>query len=380
MSSNLVKQKNDDTKTKLGDIYHYYVVLSYCLDLQESETILVEKYGDISIVSEEDSKNLEVKRHQGEHVLNDRHIDFWKTLLNWVKYHHNMRDFKKLILYTTSNFKENSKLKSWNLVKAHERLKIISEIGHQKNKAEEGFRSIYEAVFHYDVEIILTIIEKIELYTSQTDIVEIERKIMKNSFFKSVNKSDRKSFVDSLMGHILTCPVDKPHKWEITCEDFESLACEIRNRYTTSAGGLRLPPDIGDTPHDEERYKDKRFVREIKEIKYDTKVPSAILHYWQAQESIIYSSMNNPTFNVDLKEFQRDIRGNLEEFKSSFQDDCDETDPQDIILKSKRLYNKAMEMPVNNFYSINPNRPYFQKGIIHKVVEERGFSWNIIKS
>lgn len=139
LSSNLVKQKNDDTKTKLGDIYHYYVVLSYCLDLQESETILVEKYGDISIVSEEDSKNLEVKRHQGEHVLNDRHIDFWKTLLNWVKYHHNMRDFKKLILYTTSNFKENSKLKSWNLVKAHERLKIISEIGHQKTKLKKAF-------------------------------------------------------------------------------------------------------------------------------------------------------------------------------------------------------------------------------------------------
>lgn len=139
-NTNKMEQRNVDTKTKLGDIYHYYVVLSYCLELQENETILVEKYGDISIESTEDSKNIEVKRHQGDHTLSDRHIDFWKTLRNWIKYHHNMRDFKKLILFTTSTFGENSNLKSWNSVKAYERLKILIEIGHDVKKAEEGFR------------------------------------------------------------------------------------------------------------------------------------------------------------------------------------------------------------------------------------------------
>ncbi|MDN4084091.1 ABC-three component system protein [Paenibacillus polymyxa] len=379
MSPKTTKQKNDDTKTKLGDIYHYYVVLAYCLELEENETILVEKYGDISILSDEDSKNIEVKRHQDEHILSDRHLDFWKTLRNWVTYHQNMRDFKKLILYTTSTFGEKSNLKPWNSVTVYERLRILMEIGQEVKKAEEGFRPIYESIFKQDVESILTILEKVELYTKQTDIVDIEKEIMKSSFFKSVKKSDRKPFINSLMGHILTLPVEKPYQWEISCEDFESLACEIRNRFTSSSGGLRLPPNIPDSPQDDESFKDRKFVREIKDIKYDKKIPSAISNYWRAQQAILYSSLNNPTFNVDLGEFQKDIKESLDEFKSSIQDECDETDSDDVIHKSKRLYDKAMEMIANDFYSVKPNRPFFQRGIIHKVVEERGFSWNLMK-
>ncbi|MEN7435279.1 hypothetical protein AAGV27_08455 [Bacillus velezensis] len=176
MSQNPMKQKNDDTKTKLGDIYHYYIVLDYCLELQENETILVEKYGDISIESDEKSKNIEVKHHQGVHRLSDRHLDFWKTLKNWVKYHQNMQGFKKLILYTTSDFGGMSKLEIWNSIKAYERLRILIEIGHEIKKTEESFRPVYESIFNEDIEIILAILEKVELYTNQTNIVDIEKK------------------------------------------------------------------------------------------------------------------------------------------------------------------------------------------------------------
>ncbi|WP_289137730.1 hypothetical protein [uncultured Brevibacillus sp.] len=379
MLPKMAKQKNDDTKTKLGDIYHYYVVLDYCLELKENETILVEKYGDISIVSDEDSRNIEVKHHQDEHILSDRHLDFWKTLRNWITYHQNMRQFKTLILYTTSTFGEKSNLNLWNRSKAYERLNILMKIGQEVKKAEEGFRPIYESIFKHEVEDILTILEKVELYTSQTDIVYIEKKIMNSSFFKSIRKNDRKPFIDSLMGYILTLPVNKHYKWEISYEDFVSLACEVRDRFTSTSGGLRLPPNIPAHPQDEETYKNKRFVKELKDIKYDSKIPSAISYYWRAQQAIFYSSLNNPIFNIDLGEFQSDIKDSLVEFKSSFKDDCDKTDPEDVIHKSKRLYDKAMEMPANDFNSVKPNRPFFQRGIIHKVVEERGFSWNIMK-
>ncbi|MEK5466280.1 hypothetical protein MKY64_14765 [Paenibacillus sp. FSL R7-0210] len=373
------KQKNDDTKTKLGDIYHYYVVLSYCLELQENETILVEKYGDISIESNEDSKNIEVKRHQDKHIVNDRHIDFWKTLKNWITYHQKMKDFKKLILYTTSSIAENGKLSSWNSIKAHERLKILVEVGQELKKSEETFRPLYEFFFQNEVEIILSVIEKVELYTSQTDIVNIEEKIMKNSFFKSVKKKDRKSFINTLMGHILTVPVPYPHRWEITCEDFESLACEIRNRFTSDSGGLRLPPGTPDSPQDIESFMKRKFVREIREIKYDTKIPTAISNYWRAQQAIYYSSIDNPIFNIDLGEFQSDVRDSLIEFKTTYKEDCEETNIEDVIGNSKKLYDEAMKMPAQDYGSVAPNRPFFQRGIIHKLVEERGFIWNVMK-
>ncbi|QTH44018.1 hypothetical protein J4772_06330 [Cohnella sp. LGH] len=378
-ATKMVKQKNDDTKTKLGDIYHYYVVLFHCLELEENETIFVEKFGDISIVSDNNSKNIEVKHHDGVHSLNDRNIDFWKTLQNWVTYHHNMKNFKQLILYTTSTVDEQNKLHTWNSIKAHERLGILVDIGLNKKIAEKGFRPIFNKIFNQDVEEILCILEKMELYTNQSNVADIEKKIMRSSFFKSIKRSDRIQFISNLMGYILTLPVGKPHKWEITCEDFESLACEMRDRYTKTSGGLQLPPNTPDGPADTEPYNDRRFVKEIKDIKYNVKIPKAIANYWRTQEAIFHSCFNNPTFNIDLGEFQRDIKDSLMEFKSSFMDECDETDIDDIIYKSKRLYDKAMEMPVTDYHSVKPNQSYFQRGIIHKVVEERGFSWNVTK-
>ncbi|WIM38690.1 hypothetical protein PO903_18860 [Paenibacillus sp. PK4536] len=379
MSKNLNKQKNDDTKTKLGDIYHYYIALSYCLDLQENETILIEKYGDISLESNENSLNMEVKHHAEKHELNDRNIDFWKTLKNWIFYHENMRNFKKLILYTTSEFGSKSSLELWNSSTTDERLKILKEIGKEKKTKEDTFRPLYTFVFQQETEIILSILEKIEIYTSQTNIESIEKKIMKNSFFKSIKAKDRQSFVKYLMGYILTMPTSKPYKWEITCEYFESIACDIRDRFTENSGGLKVPLENSISKEEEENFKNRKFVREIEEIRYDKKIATAISNYWRAQNTILNSAIGNPIFNVDLGEFQEDIKETLEENKLSFKDDCDELDQEDIILKSKRLYDKAMDMPVNNYCSINPNRPFFQKGIIHKVVEERGFSWHMMK-
>lgn len=374
-----IKQTNDDTKTKLGDIYHYYIVLLHCLELEEHETIYIEKFGDIAVASDMNSKNIEVKHHDGVHTLNDRNIDFWKSLHNWVKYHHNMKDFKQLILYTTSTFDTKNKLHSWNSIKAYERLSILLDIGIQNKKNEEGFRPLFTKIFDNDIEVILSILEKMQIYTNQSNVTSIEKKILSNSFFKSIKKSDRPQFVNNLMGYILTLPVGAPHKWEITCEDFESLACEMRDRYTITSGGLQLPPNTPDGPNDKDQYNNKRFVQQIKDIKYDIRIPKAIDNYWRTQQAIYYSCIDNPIFNIDLGEFQRDINGSLVEFKLSFQDECDETDVQDVIYKSKRLYDKAMEMPVTDYHSVKPNQAYFQRGIIHKVVEERGFSWNVTK-
>lgn len=373
------RQKNDDTKTKLGDIYHYYVVLLHCLELQENETILVERYGDISIQSGEDSKNIEVKRHQGEHTLSERHIDFWKTLNNWLNYAHNMIEFKSLILYTTSSFGENSRLREWNRLNAFQRLNILYDIGREIKKKEGSFRPVFETIMNFDVEIILSIIEKIEVLTNQTDIVDIEKKIFTNSFFKSVKRSDRKLFVETLMGNILLLPVSEPHKWEISCEYFDSLACEIRNRFSNNHGslGLHLPHNIPQKPDNEGEYNNKKFVKEIRSINYDKKIPTAISNYWRAQQAIFHSSLDNPIFNIDLNDFQIDINDTLEEYKLSFQDEVDEEDAdlQERIKKSKKLYDMAMQMSAQDYRSVSPNRPYFQRGIIHKIVEERGFSW-----
>lgn len=375
----LIEQKNDDTKTKLGDTYHYYIVLEHCLNLQDNEVLYVEKYGDISLVSDSNSKNIEVKHHDDEHQLNDRNKEFWNTLRNWVKYHQNMKQFKRLILFTTSIYSENGSLTNWNSSSAVEKLDLLKSIGSEVKLSEKGFRPLYNEIFSYYEKDILEILEKVELHLDQVNISAIEKNIMKNAFFKTIQKADRKSFVNFLMGHILTMPAAEPHKWEISCEDFDSISYELRDRFTSKSKPLLMPPNTPAFPPNVQEYQGKKFVKEIKDIQYDSKITAAISNYWRAQQTIYYSTINNPIFMLDLKAYQQDISEALSDYKESFLDVCDVTDFADIIHKSKRLYDKAMEHPVSNFGTVSPNRPYFQKGIIHKIVEERGYSWNVIK-
>ncbi|WP_339310891.1 ABC-three component system protein [Paenibacillus sp. FSL M7-0896] len=372
-------QKNDDTKTKLGDIYHYYIVLKNCLELQEKETLYIEKYGDISLESKLDSKNWEIKHHTTKHQLIDRNIDFWKTLRNWIKYYENMKQFKKLILFTTSEYPLQGSFQNWNNMKGSEKIEALIKIGSIKKDAEETFRPLYNEIFKNEYEVIFEIIEKTELHLNQVDVSQIEKELVKNSFFKNVRKEDRHHFITYLMGHILTIPAHDSAAWSITCEEFESISCELRDRFKTDSKPLALPRDIPESPENIQEYHGKNFVKEIKEIQYLTKISSAISNYYRAQETIIHMSVDNPIFSLDLGDFQEDLKDSLSEYKSSLLDECDTNDSTDIITKSKRHYDKAMEHPVSNFGTINPNRPYFQKGIIHKIVEERGYTWKITK-
>ncbi|MDR7319700.1 hypothetical protein [Brevibacillus nitrificans] len=371
------RQKNDDTKTKLGDTYHYFIVLEHCLNLKDNEVIYVEKYGDIAVLSDTNPINLETKRHEGEHLLSDRHIDFWKTLKNWIDNYKNMRLFKKLILFTTSVLPDNSSFDDWNISSAVEKLAILKKIGSEIKDREKGFRGLFDEIFSVDEGIILEILEKVELQLGATDITEIKEKIIKHPIFKVVRKKDHISFIHELMGYILTKPVSYPHVWEITCEKFDSYIVEIRDRYSGHTRPLSEPPGLTTAEVDKTSFYGRKFVAEIKKIKYESVIDSAITHYWKAQQILYYNSNNNPIFLVDFNEYQGELNESLNYLKENKKDICDMSDNKDVVQKSKSLYNDAMLLPPNDFGTVSPIRHSFQRGIIHKIVDERDFKWNL---
>ena len=53
-----------------------------------------------------------------------------------------------------------------------------------------------------------------------------------------------------------------------------------------------------------------------------------------------------------------------------------ETEEKQIKI-SKQLYNDVMQWDANDFGSIIRNRGYFQRGIIHNIVDETEFKWKV---
>ncbi|WP_088044508.1 hypothetical protein [Bacillus sp. EAC] len=371
------RQKNDDTLTKLGDIYHFLIVLEHCLELGEGETIAVEMYGDISKLSEKQSINMEVKHHYKTHKLSERNIDFWKSLKNWVENSKKMDDFKQLILITTSEVDEKLSFSKWNNLSKYEKYQTIKDIGLTIKEREETFRKIYNEIFNYSDDILLNILEKLTLYTSQSDIEERFSRLQKDRFFFGIENEKIPFFINELMGYILTRPISSPHTWYIKHEEFKTYVVEVLKRYSTHSRPL---PDIyaDKEPHNIVSYYKEPFTKEIYNIEYgDEEVRDAIINYWRTKQTAIHYFHNHPIYLRDFNLYKSELEAKLNRIKRTKKRSFDNSNIRQCIVKSQDFYDEGLDLDAIPFGSINPNRLFFQHGTIHEIVNEKKITWLI---
>lgn len=372
---------NDATLSKIGDIYQYLIALLKCFELLEGESILIEVLGDVTKISQKDSFQMEIKHHIGKDNLIDRDIDFWKTLKNWTIEFDKIKVFDKLILYTTSCIAEDSPFADWNHKKSGEKIAILKEIGKLEKKGrEETFRGIYNDIFNvatYSEKKLLSILSKFEIQNQQLQIVNIDSDF--NKHIKYIPENNRKNFIFSLLGLIIKGIQEPPHYWEITYKDFEIMLQETTPTFI-KAEKMPLPNDFSDTEisgDEEKEYYDKEFVKAIRNIQHDKEVPKAINDYWRKNMTIAKYYKDNFIFNTSLIGYKKILKNRLGYEKENKIIDFENVERNIQIKESKKFYNSVMAWEASNFGSINPNREFFQKGIIHEIVDSGDFCWDI---
>ncbi|WP_053366281.1 ABC-three component system protein [Bacillus sp. FJAT-27245] len=369
------RQKNDDTLTKLGDTFHYLIVLEHCLKLGDGESIAVEMYGDISKISDENSINIEVKHHYKPHKLGERNTDFWKSLKNWVENNRKMEGFKQLILITTSEVDQESNFSQWNILSKDEKYKIIQEIGSTIKKKEESFRTIYNEIFRHEKDVLLSILEKLIIYTGQLKIEEKYNQLQKDRFFLGIEKEKIPNFINELMGYILTQPINSPHTWYIIHEEFKTYVVEVVKRFSNDSRPL---PDIyaDKEPKNIAPYYKECFTEEILKIEYgDEEVREAIINYWRTKQTAIRYFHSHPIYLRDFNLYKRELEKKLIRNKRKSKRNFDITDERKCIAKSQDFYDESLELSAIPFGSVNPNRLFFQHGTIHEIVNEKKITW-----
>lgn len=371
---------NDATLSKIGDVYQYLIALLKCFELQEGESILIEVLGDVTKVSQKDSFQMEVKHHIGQDYLIDRDVDFWKTLKNWTIEFDKIKGYDKLILYTTSNIAEDSSFADWNHKKNREKMSILNKIGKIRKAREETFRKIYNDIFHvatYDDKKLLLILSKLEIQNQKMQIVNIDAEFKKH--VKHIPEINRNKFIFSLLGLIIKGIQEPPHYWEITYKDFEVMLQEITPIFM-SAERVPLPNDFSDAEisvGEEEEFYDNEFVKAIKNIQHDKEVPKAINDYWRKNMTIAKYYKNNFIFNASVASYKKILQNKLGYEKENRVIDYEDAERSVQIKESKKFYNSVMGWEASNFGRINPNREFFQKGIIHEIVDSGDFCWDI---
>jgi hypothetical protein len=374
------KAVNDATLTKLGDIYQYYVALKDCFDINDDETLQIEVNGDVSVIS--DSKGgfqKEVKHHLGTDFLSDRDIDFWKTLANWYSDYERIKAFSDLILFTTSQINSNSAWNNWSSSDSTGRLAILKEIGVKVKPNEKEFRKQYNRIFGdvYDDKRIMDILHKFSISHANTDISGISNGFSK--YVGHVPPENRDSYIGALLGQILAGVKDPPHKWEVTKKGFE-LILQNTSPAFSMPGQRPLPTDFADaivSKENVQKLHSKKFVDAIHAIEHDVMIPKAVSDYWKSDMTILRYFQDDPLYLHDIFGYRNSLLDKLFFEKDTANRGANGKSQKECINSSKNYYNSAMQWDANDFGSIIRNQGFFQRGIIHNIVDDGEIDWKV---
>ena len=376
----MARAVNDATLQKAGDIYQYLIALKDCFDLSDGDTLQIETNGDVSIINDMGGRfQKEVKHHFGKNSISDRDIDFWKTLANWYVDYERVKGFSNYILSTTSSIKDSSPFYNWNNITKFEKLNRLKSIGAASKGKEKEFRSQYNRIFGnaYDENHLLEILDKFTIEAAKNSIAGISNEFSK--YVGHIPSENRDSYIGALLGEILIRVKNPPHKWEVTKPAFDEILQAQTVAYGTK-GTAPLPNEYAKAklPADKiTTLEQKKFVASIREIKYEKMVPSAMSDYWKADLTVAKYFRDNLMYLKSLDAYMEDLSAKLQYSKANSDLNAEGTTEQEQIRISKQLYNDVMVWDANDFGSIIRNQGYFQRGIIHNIVDETDFKWKV---
>lgn len=376
----MAKAVNDAMLQKAGDIYQYLIALKDCFELVDGDTLQVETNGDVSIINDAGGRfQREVKHHFGNKSISNRDIDFWKTLANWYTDYERIKNFSDYILSTTATIQSNSPFYGWNYMKKEEKLKKLKDIGAETKKKEEIFRNQYNRIFSdsYNECRLLEILDKFKIEAAIPKLSGISKGFSK--YIRSIPEENRDGYIEALLGRIVNKISEPPYKWEVTKKEFDDF-CQIEATAYGTKGTAPLPKDFAKAvvPKDKiTTLEQKKFVESIREIKYDKMIPNAISDYWKADLTVANYFKNNLMYLESLESYMEDLAAKMQYSKANSDLEAEEKTEKEKIRISKQLYNGVMSWDAKDFGSIIRNQGYFQRGVIHNIVDDTDFKWKV---
>lgn len=376
----MTRAVNDATLQKAGDIYQYLIALRDCFELNDGDTLQIETNGDVSIINDVGGRfQREVKHHFGNKSISDRDIDFWKTLANWYIDYERVKNFSNYILSTTAIIQSNSSFYGWNNLQKAEKLKRLKDIGAITKEKEETFRSQYNRIFAdlYDENRLLEILDKFTIEAAKTSIDGISNEFSK--YIGHIPPENRDGYIGALLGEILIKVKNPPHKWEVNKSAFDEIL-QIQSTAYGMKGTAPLPNEYAKAvvPKDKiTTLEQKKFVSSIREIEYDKMIPSAMSDYWKADLTVAKYFKDNLMYLESLESYTEELTVKMQYDKANSDLNAEGAAETEQIRISRQLYNGVMGWDAKDFGSIVRNQGYFQRGVIHNIVDETDFKWKV---
>ncbi|PJJ48810.1 hypothetical protein [Hymenobacter chitinivorans] len=382
---------NDASKSRYGDLYQYIIALEHCLNAPAGGVIYIEQRGDVA----NESISVEIKHHDSKkHTIAEKHIDFWKTLKNWVVNRDVIAGYSELILLTTSNITLNSKLHNWNEISAPQKLNIIKEIKNDvlTNNTNKTIQPFIKYIFeflpngHNDTHL-LSILDRFKIISNQPRILEKIADIQKLNQFKFIPFKNRTPFIQELLSYIIfRCVVEDlsqsvsselkaSESWLVRIDAFNAFAEAKIKHYVKDS--TPIITTYRNHTSDVSKYSQYVFVKEIEKINYNTEIQEAVNNFHRAFLTTLDMSNDDPLFVMAVEGLQEVILDDLVLLKKTILLENECSDKKQAERNAKICFARAMGFDIRKIQGYELDHTFFQRGTIHQVVDLESFNWHI---
>lgn len=370
------KMSNDATSSITGTIYQICIGLDRCFKLRQGQKLWIERYGDVTTSGE---SQLEIKFYSDP--LTDSHINFWKTIKNWLKPEFDSSQYVDLVLVTNQSFGQNSKLSKWNDLTIQERLSLLEEIKDgsenclkENTKKEKPSKSliIQREVLASNSKELTEVVTKISISSDSPDIEQLRENIL-DVYGKSILIAKRRDFFEGLLGYLMN-PETILNGWEITYDEFSTKVSVLTNAYrqqTTVFPKIKLHS----SPEEKEVHNEKKFVQKLREIEYEEAVSEAISNYIVASTTIFEEFRS---YGVEHDSYDVYARNLLSTHKTQHRRAMRSVTENNVIDTSKNFYDDRTGEYPQKFARFEDIPIEFRNGVFHILADaEDDFLWRL---
>lgn len=359
------KIANDATKQVGGLLFQFCVALQKCFEMTDGESIYIEKYGDVTIFSDENTTQIEVKDYSSN--LTDLDHNFWKTLQNWMK-NKDIANYKNLILLTTQNMSNNSCLNGWNdknNIERHNMLQLIYNNFMSKQNQSSATKELLNYIMDESrKELLLDILSKFTIINSYENYDRLYKKLLDTMAYP-ISPSEKKDFINALLGYIIE-PSKLSNGWAIKYDDFQKRAKSIAN--SMMAKDVTFPNiKIDRQKIDNLEYDSHTFIKKIEDIEYyDVKIDA--IHDFLYSKKIICDELGKYAFEPsDYEKYQSDI---YEIYKTQYRKANRNCNSLYITKCSQDFYDDIMAKNSPNFLNFRDTTISFKNGMVHQMADD----------
>jgi hypothetical protein len=372
--------KNNAALSQLGNLYQYLMVLKICLEAPAGAIINLELLGDITTADYQ----YEIKHHDNpDHVLIDTHVDFWKTLKNWIENYELLKSFSNLVLLTSSIVRDDSLLGQWNALSAEERYKRLHVKANEILDDPDSFKTIlpfvqkaYDFSAEHDAEKLACVLKRLTIKHSSSRAPELYNWLVGHNALMAVPLKSRANMIRSLLGMIAVKGVTATTAWDIERDEVEYYL--IFQTAVINKGGMIYYPDLDSVKCGEDAY-NHRCIEQIRFIPYEKQVVSAAQDYYYYALTVSTTAEDDPFI---LKEFQKTEKGigvdlDLDKVSSCLELAKAPISEEVLVRASRQLYIASVKNVRSGGADGSSEAKKFNRGMLHSYVNTSDFCWRI---